>query len=136
MNKPKKEKTTLIRIIENTWRETNKGRCIKTLEQAEVVAAIDLTLIFLEFYGKLKGEPHKLYFIKRHLSLHNNITQLQLSIKYQICRDTVSDYCNMYINVFKDNLDLVKALSAKIKNIEYESFLPKLSRYVEQNRKK
>lgn len=136
MNKPKKERTKLIHIIEDIWKATNKGRCIKTLEQAEIVAAIDLTLIFLEFYGKLKGEPHKSYFIKRHLSLHNNITQLQLAIKYQICRDTASDYCTMYIKVFKDNLELVKALSAKIKNIEYESILPRLSRYVEQNRKK
>lgn len=135
MRKAKKETTELIHLIEQTWSETKKGSCIRTTEQAEVVAAINGTLYFLEMFDELRGENHKTYFTKRHLSLRNNMSQTQLSNEYCVCRDSVSTYCAMYLKIFERNLSAIKGLTAE-RSAETQKFLEELNRSAVQNRKK
>lgn len=134
MRKPKKDTTEWIHLIEKTWSETQKGRTIKTKEQAEIVGAINGTLYFLELLDEVRGENHKTYFIKKYLSLHNNMSQARLSSEYCICRDSVSAYCAMYLKIFEINLIAMKELSIE-EGAATKDILTGLSRATVQNRK-
>lgn len=138
MRRAKKETTELIHLIENTWSETQKGRNIKTAKQAETIAAIAGTLYFLEMLDEVKGENHKTYFIKKHLSLHNNMSQTRLSNEYCICRDSVSNYCAMYLKVFEGYLKTVKGMSGMLdeQSPVIKNILADISRAAVQNRNK
>lgn len=101
-----------MRKLERAWRTTDKGQKINTKEELEVIAALCGTLFYLEIYDFQRGERHKEYFIKRYLSLRNNMSQLQIAQKYGICRDTVSTYCIMYIEIFDQCLGYAEKIFA------------------------
>lgn len=136
MRKAKKETTKLIHLIEETWSETKKGRTIQTLEQAEVIAAIAGTLYFLEMFDAVRGENHKTYFMKSYLSLHNNMSQTQLSNAYCICRDSVSAYCAMYLKVFERNLTAMHGVPSTERSMATQKFFEDLGLATVQNQKK
>lgn len=137
MRKPKQKKTRLIHLIRNTWLKTQKGKIVKKPAQAEIIIAIDCTLFFLEIFDELRKENHKTYFIKLFLSSNNNMTQAQLSDLYKICRDTVSDYCGMYIEVFEKYLSIVKELGIIIEKSDKRSeTMASVTKKAVQNRKK
>ena len=83
-------------------------------------------------------ENHKTYFIKRYLSLHNNMTQLQISNEYCISRDSLSSYCAMYLRVFARNLDIMKRREKDLNgnNLIIRKFFEDLSVIKVQNRKR
>lgn len=108
MRKTMSEKTRLIHLLENTWENTKEGTIINTVEEREVVNAIFDTLYILEVMDNVKHENHKMYFVKRYLSHRNNMSQLQMAMKYHICRDSVSDYCKMYLKIFLECLKKAK----------------------------
>ena len=116
MKKVRSLKTNLIHIIESTWETTKKGKDIINVEQMKVIAAIDCTLFFLDLYDNIRNENHKVYFIKKHLSLHNNMTQIRLSSAYGICKDSVSTYCNMYLKIFEKCFNLIKKWTNDLNN--------------------
>ncbi len=138
MRIPKKNTTELGHLIEDTWEITKKGRDINSSEQAEIIAAIGGTLYFLEILDAERMENHKTYFIKRYLSLHNNMTQLQISNEYCISRDSLSSYCAMYLRVFARNLDIMKRREKDLNgnNLIIRKFFEDLSVIKVQNRKR
>ncbi len=119
MSNFKHVKTQLIHTIENTWKRTDKGRKLSNNQDIQIVAAIYETVCYLDIYGRLRGEEHKMYFIKRHLSFHNNLTQLALSKRYSICEDTMGNYSTMYIKVFSAILKLTQKFLVGELEIEY-----------------
>jgi hypothetical protein len=108
----KRSKTKSEQVIETVWRGTKKGTDIQTQAEKEVIFAIDGTLFFLDVYDHTKGTKHKNFFKKRYLSLHNKMTQTEISSKLNICRETIGDYCSMYIYVFEKCLAIARKISA------------------------
>lgn len=108
MIKKTRTATTLRHLIAKTWRETKKGKHIRTKEDYEVLTALCNTLLYLSVYGGQRGENHKDYFIALYLSTYNNLSQLKLSLAYNICADTVADYSLLYIKIFEFCYNSVK----------------------------
>ena len=112
----KKEKTKVERLIKTVWRKTDKGKAIKKPEEKNLIFAITGVLFLLEIYDRMNGTGHKDFFIKRYLSLHNGMTQIEISSKFGVCKDTIGDYCVMYIQVFGECLDVVEIINKKLDN--------------------
>lgn len=119
-----------MRKIEETWVKTNKGQKINTREELEVIAALCGTLFYLEIYDFQRGERHKEYFIKRYLSLRNNMSQLQIAQKYGICRDTVSSYCIMYIEIFDQCLGYAEKIFIGKDDEQYVKIFKEVLKFV------
>jgi len=115
MRKYKKDITKSVHLIEKIMKETNRGKNFSTYEQLEVVTAIYCTLFYLDIYDSIRGDKLKEYFTKKYLSLNRNMTQVQLARICCICVDSVSNYCNMYIDVFNKSLTSVQKLLLPIK---------------------
>ena len=116
----KRRKTVLEKCIKTIFRRTKKGGSVTTQEEKDVVLAIDITLFFLRVFDRMNLTRHKDYFIKRYLSLHNNMTQTELAAKTGECEDVIGDYCKKYIEVFNECFDIIKKLTAKITKIGNE----------------
>ena len=138
MRKPKTKRTELIHLLENTWKDSKKGQDIQTDKQREVIIALNCTLFYLELLDKIRGENHKIYFMKRHLSTSNNMSQIQISNVFGVCRDSISVYCAMYIDIFEYCLERVREFMLCIppKEKEQGQLLNGITRYMVQNRKK
>lgn len=136
MRKAKKRKTELIHTIRKVWRDTEKGKKIRTQEEWAYIIAITGTLFYLDIFDALKTDRQKEYFVCSYLSTFNNKTHVQLSLIYHISEDTISDYCSMHMEVFEECLSFAKEL---VNTIDYHEMLPYITNIVDllvQNRKK
>lgn len=114
MRKIKRRKTQLIHSIREIWQSTERGKEIKTREELEFTLAIMCTLIYLDIFDAIKTDRQKELFKKSHLSTYNNKSNVQLSLIYNICEDTISDYCSMHIKIFEQSLAIAKSLTGVI----------------------
>ena len=110
----KRSKTKSEKLIKVVFCNTNKAAMIKTQEENNVIWAIIGTLLCLKVFDGINLTSHRDYFIKRYLSLHNNMSQIEIANKLNICKDTMGDYCKMYIQIFDECLDMAKILNAKV----------------------
>lgn len=136
MRKSRNRKTELIHNIRRVWQDTDKGKKIRTQEEFETTLAIMGTLFYLDIFDVLKVDRQKEYFKSSHLSTYNNKTQVQLSLIYNISKDTISDYCSKHIEIFEECLTITKEL---IQIIGYQAkitYLPDIIELLVQNRKK
>lgn len=138
MRKPEKRRTSLTHLLERTWKDTERGRIVRTEEEIGVVIAADCTLLFLEAYDFVRGENHKTYFTVRYLSGNRRMSQRRIAQEYGLCEDTVGAYCRMYTDVFGYFLERLGQTLARTvgEREDLRKALAELTERAKQNRKK
>ena len=109
-----REKTALEKLIRETWIRTEKGAIVVKPEDAEVIFAIQNTLMYLKALDEQKDTRHRKCFVKGYLNTSRRVFQFEVALEFLFTQDTVSDNFKMYIKIFESNLAFAKAVKPVI----------------------